>query len=558
MQKIISSLLTFILTGLFFTTATAQFTLADSIRGTYGASRDWWDVTHYDLSVNVDITNKSISGKNIISFKALKAGSEMQIDLQNPMIIDAVSLEAINSTISNEPINVTTPIDIKTITRKGNGYFIPIKNKLSKDDLYELTISFHGKPKEAVNPPWDGGFIWKKDIKGNPWVTVACQGLGASVWYPCKDHQADEVDSAAISVTIPDNLVCVSNGQLTGRKIYDTTLTTYSWAVSNPINSYNLVPYIGKYVNFSETYSGENGPLKMDYWVLEGNEEKAKIQFKDADRMMKAFEHWFGPYPFYKDGYKLVEAPHLGMEHQSGIAYGNKFKQGYSGRDLSHTGWGLKFDFIIVHESGHEWFANNITSKDIADMWIHESFTNYSETLFTDYYYGKQAGNEYVIGTRKNILNDEPIIGPYNVNKDGSGDMYYKGGNMIHIIRQVMNNDEKFRMMLREMNKTFYHSTVTTKQIEDFIIKQSGYNFQPLFNQYLRTKDVPILEIKVIEEGKKYECRFTNCNPDFTIPLRIKGTDNWITPTTKWCKIKLKKEALEIDENFYIGTQTIL
>lgn len=557
MQKIISSLVTIILVGLFFTNATAQFTLADSIRGTYGASRDWWDVTHYDLSVNIDIANKSISGENIIDFKVLKTGNELQFDLQDPMIVDSVFIQVDES---NNITNITKKEKIKSenFTRRGNGYFIRFTTPLSTLRPYQLLIFFHGKPKEAVNPPWDGGFIWKKDSKGNPWVSVACQGLGASVWYPCKDHQADEVDSATIHVTIPENLVCVSNGQLAGRKIYDTTLTTYSWAVKNPINNYNIVPYIGKYVNFSETYSGENGPLKMDYWVLEGNEEKARIQFKDADRMMKAFEHWFGPYPFYADGYKLVEAPHLGMEHQSAIAYGNKFKQGYSGRDLSHSGWGLKFDFIIVHESGHEWFANNITSKDIADMWIHESFTNYSETLFTDYYYGKEAGNAYVIGTRQNIVNDEPIIGTYNVNKEGSGDMYYKGGNMIHIIRQVMNDDEKFRMMLREINKTFYHSTVTTKQIEDFIIKKSGYNFQPLFDQYLRTKDVPVLEIRKSADGNKYECRFTNCNQDFTIPLRIKGTDKWITPTTKWCKVKLdKNESLEIDENFYITTEVI-
>ena len=558
MQKIISSIVTIVFLLSTSGNANAQFTLADSIRGSYGTSRDWWDVTKYDISVYMDIVNKSISGKNIISFTPIKSGTELQIDLQDPMIMDAVSIFKTGANTSPSHATQVDKIDLNAITKKGNGYFIPIKNPLIIGENYKIELAFHGKPREAKNPPWDGGFIWKKDAKGNPWVSVACQGLGASVWYPCKDHQADEPSSAALHITIPDALVAVSNGQLIGTKIYDSNIVCYSWAVENPINSYNIIPYIGKYKNFSEIYAGEEGPLKMDYWVLDGNEAIAKKQFKDATRMMEAFEHWFGPYPFYKDGYKLVESPHLGMEHQSGIAYGNKFKQGYSGRDLSHSGWGLKFDFIIVHESGHEWFGNNITSKDIADMWIHESFTNYSETLFTDYFYGKAAGNAYVIGTRQNIENDIPIIGPYNVNKEGSGDMYYKGGNMIHMIRQVMKDDEKFRRLLRDMNKTFYHGTVTTRQIEDFIIQRSGYDFQPVFDQYLRTTQIPNLEIVKLAGGKKFKMRFTNCNTDFTIPLKIKGTDIWITPTTKWCTTKIKADKLEIDENFYITTTNLL
>jgi len=390
-------------------------------------------------------------------------------------------------------------------------------------------------------------------------MTVACQGLGASVWYPCKDHQSDEPDSAEMHITIPDSLMCVGNGRFRGKINNGDGTATYDWAVVNPINNYNLVPYIGKYAHFSEVYDGEKGKLDMDYWVLEYNLDKAKEQFKDAPRMMKAFEHWFGPYPFYEDGYKLVEAPHLGMEHQSATAYGNKYKNGYLGRDLSGTGWGLKWDFIIIHESGHEWFANNITSKDIADMWVHEGFTNYSETLFTDFWYGKDAGNAYLIGTRKGIQNDIPIIGPYNVNQEGSGDMYPKSGNMLHSIRQVINDDEKFRMILRGLNKTFYHQTVTTQQVEDYINKESKINFSKVFDQYLRTTQIPVLEYKI--DGYKLSYRYTNCVKGFDLPLKITfKAEKWIKPTEQWQTLNLYPEgdnSFSVDPNFYIKTKKV-
>ena len=335
--------------------------------------------------------------------------------------------------------------------------------------------------------------------------------------------------------------------------------STYTWAVVNPINNYDLIPYIGKYVHFGEIYKGEKGNLTMDYWVLDSNLTKAKNQFKDAPRMMKAFEYWFGPYPFYEDGYKLVDAPYLGMEHQSAVAYGNGYQNGYHGKDLSGTGQGMKWDFIIVHESGHEWFGNNITSKDIADMWIHEGFTNYSETLFTEYYYGKKAATEYVIGIRKNIENKEPIISAYGVNKEGPIDMYYKAGNMIHTIRQVINNDEKFRNILRGLNKTFYHQTVTSKQIEDYISKQSGINFSKVFDQYLRTTMIPTLEYKI--KGYNLTYRWTDCVPGFNMPLKInfKG-QRWIKATEQWKTLHLYPEGkidFSVDENFYVHTNQI-
>ncbi len=535
---------------------TKEFTHADTLRGTYGPSRDWWDVLKYDLHVKFNLEDSTISGYNIIQFKVLKKGTVMQIDLQEPMILDEIQLEYFSDTDSKKLLHQR--VKMSEISKDGNSYFFTLNNcKLQTINF--LNVSYHGKPRIARNPPWDGGLIWKKDKNNNPFVSIACQGLGASVWYPCKDHQADEPDSSEMHITVPANLMCVGNGRYRGKTINSDGTATYDWAVTNPINNYNIIPYIGKYVHFDEVYEGVKGKLDMDYWVLDYNLDKAKEQFKDAARMMQAFEYWFGPYPFYEDGYKLVEAPHLGMEHQSATAYGNGFKNGYRGRDLSGSGWGLKWDFIIVHESGHEWFANNITSKDVADMWIHESFTNYSETLFTDYYYGKEAGNAYVQGTRKNISNDVPIISSYNVNKSGSGDMYYKGGNMIHMIRQVINDDEKFRNILRGLNNNFYHQTVTTKQVEDYISKESKIDFSKLFDQYLRTTDIPVLEYKL--EGRKFMFRYTNCVKGFNLPLKLfLGIEYWVNPTEEWETIKImpgQDKDFKVDENFYIKTKKV-
>ena len=447
--------------------------------------------------------------------------------------------------------------------RNGNAWFVYFKEDKTmisnlKPQVSNLIVYYHGKPKVAKNAPWDGGIIWKKDKAGNPWIAVACQGLGASVWYPCKDYQGDEPDSATMHFTAPSDLVSVSNGRLKSIKDNGDGKSTYTWTLVSPINNYDISPYIGKYVHFGEIYKGEKGNLTMDYWVLDSNLAKAKEQFKDAPRMMKAFEYWFGPYPFYEDGYKLVDAPYLGMEHQSAVAYGNGYMNGYHGKDLSGSGQGMKWDFIIVHESGHEWFGNNITAKDIADMWIHEGFTNYSETLFTEYYYGKKAATEYVVGIRKKIQNDKPIIGQYGVNNEGSGDMYYKAGNMLHTIRQVINNDEKFRGILRGMNKTFYHQTVTTKEIEDYISKKSGIDFSKVFDQYLRTTKIPVLEYKTVN-GKLFY-RWSNCVEGFNMPLKIyndKGNLIFIRPSSEFKMVPKDVKNIKVDENFYIDVHSI-
>jgi aminopeptidase N len=537
-----------------------KFTRQDTLRGSITPERAWWDVVSYNIYVAPDYKNKSIKGWNQISFDINSDGKnrKMQIDLQQPMVIDSIVFD-------NKRI--------KTYKRNGNVYMIDfgtykfmVARTLVKKDkpipLHNIKIYFHGKPREAVNPPWDGGWIFTKDAKSRPWMTVACQGLGASVWYPCKDYQGDEPDEGAlIQVKVPDTLMAVANGKLYAKDDQKDGTVLYTWQVVNPINNYNIVPYIGKYVHFSDNYIGETEKnLSLDYWVLDYNLEAAKKQFnRDVPRMLKAFEYWFGPYPFYEDGFKLVESSHLGMEHQSATAYGNHYQNGYLGSDLSGSGWGLKWDYIIIHESGHEWFANNITTNDIADMWVHEGFTMYSEALFVEYFYGKKAADEYVQGIRNNIDNDKPLIGPYGVNQEGSGDMYNKGANLLHTIRQVIDDDSVFRKILRGLNKDFYHKTVDSKDVEAYFSKHSGKDLSKIFDQYLRTIKIPVLEYKITGDNLSY--RWTNCVNGFTMPLRLEASNEWLQLTTSWKSTVLSsdmiKNGIAADNNFYITIKKV-
>ncbi len=521
------------------------FTLADTLRGTLNADRTWFDITHYAIHVKPDYISKSIQGNVEISFKVLSAANKMQLDLQDPMLITAVEW-------NGNKLN---------FTKSGKVTYVDFGQSPAVGSNQKIKVEFAGNPVIAVRPPWDGGWIFSKDRKGNPWMSVACQGLGASVWFPCKDHQSDEPDSASLSITVPDSLIAVGNGRLRSKTSIGDGSTNFTWAVTNPINSYNIIPYIGKYTNFTENYGGEKGNLDCSYWVLDYNLEKAKAQFAQVPLMLKCFESWFGPYPFYEDSYKLVESPHLGMEHQSAVAYGNGYRNGYLGRDLSNTGWGLKWDFIIIHESGHEWFGNNITTNDIADMWVHEGFTNYSETIFTTCQSGVEAGNEYVQGTRKLIANASPVIGPYGVNEEGSGDMYYKGGNLIHYVRQFFKDDEAFRLAMREMNKTFYHKNVNTADVEKFWSNKTGKDLSKLFDQYLRDTRIPKLEYK--KKGKTIQYRWADCIKGYNVPVKIKINDNtshWITPATSWKKETLGEtvSSVAVDLNFYVNAEELL
>lgn len=514
---------------------------SDSIKGSITSEREWFNVIHYDLHSSFDSSDSSILGYNKITYLVLKPKQIMQIDLMSPMILDSI--------IQNDKLC--------SWKKDGNAYFIHLIVPQKSGEKQFITCYFHGKPQVAKLPPWDGGMVWKKDKNLDPWISIACQGLAGSVWFPNKDHVYDEPDSMNFFITVPKNLIAVSNGRLISVTENTSSVKTFHWEVKNPINNYNIIPYIGKYVNYTDTFMGEGGKLDLNYWVLDYNLEKARQQFVQVKSMLRCFEMWFGKYPFYEDGYKLVESPYLGMEHQSAIAYGNGFANGYKGRDLSLTGWGLKWDFIIIHESGHEWFGNNISAQDVADNWIHESFTTYSENLYTEFLYGKKAGAEYVIGTRKLIKNDIPVIGKYAVNSQGSTDMYYKGANMLHSIRQIVNNDSIWRCFLRDINKTFWHQTVTTKQIEIYMSEYFKIDLKYLFNQYLREIQIPVFEYKMKKNVLIY--RWTNCVPNFNMPVRIfsGNTEYWLKPNESFQKIKLKSNQLKIDENFLITPMQI-
>ncbi|TXB63271.1 M1 family metallopeptidase [Phaeodactylibacter luteus] len=506
----------------------AQYTRQDTLRGSVTPERAWWDLTYYHLDIRVDPGQKFIEGANTIQYRVLKPGQRMQIDLQPPMQLTA-------AVQNGQPVS---------FEQEGNVYYLELNEVQVPGQVYEVRVNYSGHPREAVRAPWDGGLSWKTDENGKPFVATSCQGEGASLWWPCKDHMYDEPDSMLISVAVPDTLFEVSNGQLRGISDTGAGTRTFHWFVGNPINNYGVNINIGDYVHFGETYDGEEGELPCDYYVLRGNLEKAKEQFKQVPMMLEAFEHWFGPYPFYEDGFKLVEVPYLGMEHQSSVTYGNGYQNGYRGMDLSGTGWGKKFDFIIIHESGHEWFANNITYKDIADMWVHEGFTAYSENLYLDYHFGKEAAADYVIGTRRNVMNDRPIIGDYGVNRAGSGDMYYKGANMLHTIRTLIGDDGQWARILRGLNQTFYHKTVTTQEIEGYLIEHSGLALQPVLDQYLRDVRIPVLEYRW-GKGKTLEYRWADCLSHFDMPVGLQVGERTLllSPSTKWAAAQVKKKG---------------
>jgi aminopeptidase N len=528
------------------------FSHADSLRGSVTKERMWWDALHYNLSVKFNIPEKSVSGSNVISYKVLFPHQIMQIDLMEPLVIDSIVQ-------NRKKLN---------FRKDGNAYFAELKEQQCIFEINKIEIYYHGIPQEAVFPPWDGGITWADDAENNPWVSASCQGVGPSIWFPNKDHQYDEPDSATVHYTVPETLDVVANGRHISTVDNHDGFVTHTWRIVNPINNYNIIPYIGKYSHSPHSYSGLNGPLDVDLYFLNYNMQLAEQHvLPDLLKTIEAFEYWFGPYPFYSDGFKMVEAPYLGMEHQSAIAYGNKFKKGYLGKDLSGTGVGLKWDYIVVHETGHEWFGNNITTKDIADMWVQEGFTQYSEVLYTEYWFGKEAADTYCQGIRSSIGNSTPLIGPYNVNREGSGDMYPKGANLLHTIRQVINNDSLFRSILIGLNRDFYHQVVRTEQVEQYISAHAGMDLQKIFDQYLRNTMIPQLEYKVVKEtdGTFLAYRWTNCIDGFDMPLRVKVNGAWmhIAPSTDWqtsgslpeCQIDENDFA---DKNYYILTQLIV
>jgi aminopeptidase N len=524
-----------------------SFTHADTLRGTITPERAWWDVTFYDLHVTISPADSSIRGWNGITYRVVSAARpELQIDLQVPLVMDSVVQ-------NGHPL---------TYRRDGNAFFVTAATPEPVGSDQTVTAYYHGRPRVAQRPPWDGGFIWARDSLGHPWIATANQGLGASVWWPNKDTQADEPDSQRIAITVPDSMMDVSNGRLRSTTQHGNEgTTTYEWFVQSPINNYDVAVNIGAYAHLSDTYAGLQGPLTLDFWPLAYHRDTAAAQFKQATSMLRCFESWFGPYPWYVDGYKLIETPHLGMEHQSAIAYGNRYENGYRGIDLSGSGWGLRWDFIIVHESAHEWFGNNLTTADVADMWVHESFANYAEALYTECLFGTKAGAEYVRGNRARVLNDRPIVGHYGVNDEGSGDMYYKGGNMLHTIRQIIGNDSTWHGILRGLNTTYWHQIVTGRQIQEYISRQSGIDLSHVFEQYLNTTRIP--EFEYATYGGKLRYRWGNVVSGFAMPIRVTvapGRTVVLAPTTRWQSTPLPSEAgpeVQVDPNYFVTTSRV-
>jgi len=521
------------------------FTHADSLRGGNGPARAWWDVSFYDLHVRVDPADSSIRGYNSIVYRVLAPADSMQIDLRAPLVVDSMVQRG----------------RVLGYRRDGDAYFVAVGAQPGVGGRDTISVYYHGKPRAARRAPWDGGFVWTRDSLGNTWIATANEGIGASVWWPNKELRADEPDSQRIVITVPSTIIDVSNGRLRNTLKNDDGTTTYEWFVSSPINNYDVAVNAGEYTHIADSYQGEKGRLTLDFWPLAYHADTARTQFQQVKPMLACFEHWFGPYPFYEDGYKLVETPHLGMEHQSAVAYGNHYKNGYLGRDLSGTGQGMKWDFIIVHESGHEWFGNSITAQDPADMWVQEGFTNYAEGLYTECQSGKQAGAEYIIGSRRNIRNDKPIIASFGVEHEGSGDMYYKTGSMLHMIRQVVGDDAKWRDILRGLNRTFYHRTVTGAEVRAYINRRSGIDFDPVFTQYLMTTQIPTLEYVLSDSIVRY--RWTNVVPGFTMPVRatVSGVEHWLRPTEIWKTARLagarRGGQLVVDQDFYVMSREL-
>ena len=518
-----------------------NFSRADTLRGMLTPLRTCYDVNYYHLDIRVNIAKRTISGSNLFSVTAIQDFENLQIDLFENLKITAITYQGLNLLFA----------------REFNAVFITFPELVRKGSKAEFKVYYEGSPQIAENAPWDGGFVFSKDAQGKPWVAVACQGLGASSWWPNKDHQSDEPDSMLISVAVPPGLMNVSNGRLRSTRKLEDGYTAYNWFVSYPINNYGVTLNIADYAHITDYFDGQQGKLSLDYFVLKENEQKARTYFStEVKPMLKSFEHWFGAFPVYNDGYKLVETPYLGLENQTAIAYGNKYKRGYKGSDWSGTALGLTWDYLIVHESGHEWFGNNITAKDIADMWIQESFTTYSEGLYVESKLGKDAGSRYIKGLRKNIRNDSPMIGTYDVNKEGSGDMYFKGANMLHTIRSVIDDDKRWLNILRGLNETFGLKTTTTGEVLQYIDQTSGKNLTKIFDQYLRYTNIPVLEIKRAANNRSIQYRWKTDVKDFKMPLKIKtssASSKWITinPTSRWQSIEATTLQPDTD-NFYI------
>lgn len=527
--------------------APKAFTRADSLRGSLTPLRTCYDVVHYDLYVDVNAADKSIAGRNTITFKAVTDFNRLQIDLSDKLTIDSILYKG-------KPLK---------FTREFNAVFIDIPG-IKKGSIEKFKVVYHGNPIVAKMPPWDGGLVFSVDTNGKPWMGVACEGIGASIWWPCKDHLSDEPDSMAISGPAQKGLKFISNGRLRGTFKLKDGRTVYRWAVTYPMNTYNATYYIGDYMNIKDVYTSPTGKkLDLNYYVLPYNEDKARKQFAEVKPMLECFEKYFGPYPFWNDGYKLVESSYLGMEHQSAIAYGNGYQNGYSGYDIS--GIGLQYDFIIIHESGHEWWGNNITMADMADMWISEGFCTYSEVVYVECRWGKDKALQYINKKKRSVENKEPIIGVYGVNNEGAGDMYNKGALMIHTLRSIINNDKLFFEILLDMQKDFGLKQVNTADIVSYFNTKTNLDLTKVFDQYLRYTQIPTLEYNVVfADGKtviKYRWKADVTGFNMPVDVFVAGIKERLTPTAEWQSLQILENqpvTFKVDtDHYYINLSEV-
>lgn len=521
------------------------FSEADTLRGMLSPERSCYDVTFYDLNLTVNIKNRSLRGSVGFHFDVVDNFKRLQFDLFENMEIEGIYYQK----------------ELVPFERKHNAVFVNFEKEFKKDEKGMFTVLYKGKPIAARNAPWDGGFVWKKDKNGNPWIGVACEGTGASLWWPNKDHLSDEPDSMKITVNLPENLTVASNGQL--RKHYKDPeqydINVWEWFVSYPINNYNVSITIGDFANFKDYWvSSEGDSLELDYYVLKDNLAKAKKQFEQVHQMLDCYEHYFSKYPFWEDGFSLIETPYLGMEHQSGIAYGNGYQRGYRGGMIPKD---MDWDYIIIHETGHEWFGNSVSSNDHAEMWIHESFTTYMEALYVECRYGYDDAVRYLGSQYSNIKNASPMIGALDVNFDkfGSSDHYYKGAWMLHTLRHAIGDDDLFFDIL----KTFYNenarSHVVTKDFTDYVNKRTGKNWDTFFEQYLYFHRLPVLEYKVQKsrKGLKLKYRWQADAPGFDMPILVGQKDDYqsIIPSGEWQSKTFKKMK---PEDFRIAKELFL
>ncbi|MGY8950190.1 MAG: M1 family metallopeptidase [Flavobacteriales bacterium] len=539
------SILIIVLFCVNFSVFSQEFTRKDSLRGELTPFRTCYDVTYYNLNVTIDEKEKTIERSfNDIHFTSTSDFETIQIDLAKNMEILLILFP--DKDLDSACYDVEYDYELE-FTREHDAVFVKFPRIIKKGEQSYIRVWYSGYPREAVNPPWDGGFSWKIDKNNNPWIGVSCQGLGASVWWPNKDHQSDEPDSMTIKVSARNPLKIICNGNLRSEKTtwssyLQDSINTSEWFVSYPINNYNVTLNIGDYVHFQDEYVSGEDTLDLSYYVLSYNEEKAKKHFEQVKPMMECFENYFGKYPFWEDGYALVETSYLGMEHQSAIAYGNDYLPGYQG-SLGYSG-GLEFDFIIVHETGHEWWGNSITTNDIADMWIHEGFCTYSEALYVECLYGYDQMLEYVNNQKRFIRNNSPIVGHYHVNDKGSGDMYHKGSVMLHTLRTLIENDELWFELIKEISEKFQYETIDAQEIMNYIMERTSYDLTDFFSQYLNHEKLPEFQYKLVKEGRNTTLVYRwEAIEKFDMPLLVNSgnKDFWIYPDLEWKEMSLGK-----------------